>query len=180
MPPDFIEIIMNPTRMRIIQYLLLHPQATAGQMHEQMEDIPPASLYRHLRILTESGCIRVCETRQVRGALEKRYELEPSPIADASAADGAALIQSGILVLMRSFQQYFTHPDADAKRDLLSFSTSTLLLSDEEFLAVMQKIGAVFEEVLGNTPAPGRKPRRLTFISSPCEEDQHPVENQDR
>ena len=175
MHPDFSEIIMNPTRMRIIQYLLLHPQATAGQMRSQMEDIPPASLYRHLRVLTESGCIRVCETRQVRGALEKIYALEASPMADASMADGAALIQSSFLILMRSFQQYFAAPDADPQRDLLNFTTSTLMLSDEEFLALLQKLGAVLEEVIGNAPTPERKPRRLTIISSPCEPEQKPA-----
>lgn len=171
MQPDLSEIIMNPTRMRIIQYLLLHPHATAGQMRSQLDDIPAASLYRHLRILTESGCIRISETRPVRGALEKVYELVPSPMAGASAADGAALIQSSFIILMHSFQRYFSSPNADAQRDLLSFSTSTLMLSDEEFLAFMQKLGEAFNEVIGNTPAPGRKPRRLTIISSPCEEE---------
>ena len=162
MQPDLSEIIMNPTRMRIIQYLLLHPHATAGQMRSQLDDIPAASLYRHLRILTESGCIRISETRPVRGALEKVYELAPSPMAGASAADGAALIQSSFVILMHSFQRYFSSPNADAQRDMLS---------DEEFLAFMQKLGEAFNEVIGNTPAPGRKPRRLTIISSPCEEE---------
>ena len=96
-------------------------------------------------------------------------------MADASIADGAALIQSSFLILMRSFQQYFAAPDADPQRDLLNFTTSTLMLSDEEFLALLQKLGAVLEEVIGNAPTPERKPRRLTIISSPCEPEQKPA-----
>ena len=72
---------------------------------------------------------------------------------------------------MADFQKYFAREDADPQKDLLSFTTSTLLLTDEEFMMMMQKIGNVFNEVIYNKPENGRRPRCFTFISSPCEKE---------
>ena len=72
---------------------------------------------------------------------------------------------------MADFQKYFAREDADPQKDLLSFTTSTLLLTDEEFMMMMQKIGNVFNEVIYNKPENGRQPRCFTFISSPCEKE---------
>ena len=72
---------------------------------------------------------------------------------------------------MTSFQKYLSSENPTPEKDLLSLSTSTILMTDEEFMMFMQKIGNVYNEVIYNQPAEGRKPRRLTFISSPCEEE---------
>lgn len=56
-------------------------------------------------------------------------------------------------------------------KDMLSLSTSTLLLTDEEFMEMTAKIGAVFNDYIYNKPEEGRKTRRFTLISSPCEEE---------
>lgn len=81
------------------------------------------------------------------------------------------MLQNGLLTLMADFQKYFASENPDPEKDFLSFSTSTLLLTDEEFLEMMQKIGNIFNEVIYNKPENGRKPRRITFISSPCEKE---------
>lgn len=170
---SFIKIIMNPVRQRIIQYLALHKTGTAGEIGKELSDIPPATLYRHLRVLLEAGLLETAEERKVRGTWEKIYRLTPDPLAgeDLSQKEAALLIQSGLMGLMESFQRYFAAAEPDPQKDLLSLTTSTLLLSDEEFMEVLQKIAAILHQALGNPPAAGRKQRRLTLISSPCEEE---------
>ena len=71
---------------------------------------------------------------------------------------------------MSVFQEYFSRENRDPVKDMLSFSTSTLMMTDEEFLAFLMKLGAIFGEAIKNKPGEGRKPRRLTLISSPDEE----------
>jgi hypothetical protein len=44
-------------------------------------------------------------------------------------------------------------------------------MTDEEFLSFLMKLNAIFGEAIKNKPGDGRKPRRLTLISSPNEED---------
>ena len=35
---DFIQIVMNPVRQRIIQYLLIHGSGTTGEMKKELSD----------------------------------------------------------------------------------------------------------------------------------------------
>ncbi len=168
---DFMKIVMNPIRQRIIQYLMIHGQGTSKEMMSELTDIPPASLYRHVKVLAETGCIEIAEEHKIRGTVEKTWKLCPNPLGDFSLENTALMLQNGLLTLMADFQKYFASENPDPEKDFLSFSTSTLLLTDEEFLEMMQKIGNIFNEVIYNKPENGRKPRRITFISSPCEKE---------
>ena len=58
------------------------------------------------------------------------------------------------------------------KYDGMRKDLSLIHISDEEYMEMTGKIGAVFNEYIYNKPEEGRRPRRITFISSPCEEEQ--------
>lgn len=60
--------------------------------------------------------------------------------------------QSGLLSLLASFQHYFQSEQADPFRDMPSHTTSTLLLTDEDFMELLQKIRSLYQEVLSNPP----------------------------
>lgn len=167
---DIISAIMNPVRQRIIQCIGMHGKGTAGEIGEALSDIPTASLYRHIKVLSDIGFLEVCEERQVRGAVEKTYALAKQPMGNMlEEKDLAVLIQSSLISLLTSFQQYFAEEGNDPVKDLLGVSTSTLMLSDEEFGELMEKIGQLLSGYLCNKPDTGRSQRRFTIISSPCE-----------
>lgn len=168
---DFIKLMMNPVRQRIIQYLILHEKGTPKEIQESLNDIPTASLYRHIRALYEGGCLDVTEEKKVRGTVEKTYTLVKQPLGDTpDPKDLPSMFELPLMSLIMSFQRYFKRENADAMKDMLSLSTSTLMLSDEEFIEFSGKIGEIFNQYVENAPADGRKARRLTIISSPCEE----------
>lgn len=170
---DITKLIMNPTRMRIIQYFMLHENATTTQMRGELEDVPKATLYRQMKILEDANLIRVIEENRVRGAVEKVYELnKENPMGDkeSSMKDAVQIINSSLLSLMGEFTRYFVQENADPIKDLLFLTTSTLLLSDEEFKEFTGKIGEAFNQVIQNKASKERKIRRITFISSPSEE----------
>ena len=52
---ELAEIVMNPVRQRIFQYLLLHETGTVKEIRKALPDVPGASLYRHMKLLTENG-----------------------------------------------------------------------------------------------------------------------------
>ena len=50
---DIVEIVMNPARQRIFQYLLVNETGTVKEMRKALPDIPSASLYRRYYWTTE-------------------------------------------------------------------------------------------------------------------------------
>lgn len=75
------EVVMNPVRQRIIQFLMVHERGTVKEIKEVLDDIPTPSLYRHVKILAENEIIVVAEENRVRGTVENIYELNPMGIA---------------------------------------------------------------------------------------------------
>ncbi len=169
---DLIKIIMNPTRLRIVQYLMINPSGTVKQIQNELKDVPTASLYRHVKILEKANLILVVQENRVRGAVEKVYELnKKNPMGDADPNElGPQLINSGLFRLIDSFTRYFARNDADPQKDFLFLSTSTLLLTDDEFKEFTAKLGEAFNSVIQNKAGEGRKVRRFTIISSPEEQ----------
>ncbi len=171
MKRNLMEIIMNPTRQRIVQYLMMHGQGSTGEMLKELQDIPPASLYRHVKLLLDAGLIEVEREERIRGAVEKTYRLKQQTDNEMKNHDIGAMFQTGLISLMTDFQKYFAQDDNDPVKDMLSFSTSTIMMTDEEFLDFLMKLNTISGEAIQNKPGNLRKPRRLTLISSPNEEE---------
>lgn len=170
---EITKLIMNPIRMRIIQYFMLNENATTTQIRGELEDIPKATLYRQMKILEDANLIRIIKENRVRGAMEKVYELNkenPMGGKENSQEEVLQIINSSLLSLMGEFNRYFTKENADPIKDLLCLTTSTLLLSDEEFKEFSGKMGEAINQVIQNKASKDRKIRRITFISSPSEE----------
>ena len=168
---DISKVIMNPIRQRIMQYLLIHEKATTKSISEELSDIPSPTLYRHIKMLLDSDIIYVVEEEQIRGAIQKTYALNPQIMQNADAADTNALIQNALHSIGAAFQVYFAKENINPEKDMLSLTTSTLLLSDEECADFFKEINKIVSKLLKNQPTENRKPRRITFISSPCEEE---------
>lgn len=165
----FAEVIMNPVRQRIAQYLMVHEKGTAGEIGAELSDVPTASLYRHLKVLLEADCISVVEERKVRGTVEKTYGLVMQPMGDAPGKeDIAGLVEQSLFALMASFRRYFAREDTDPIKDCISVASSTLLLTDEEYMEMLGKIGNIINGYVLNKPEPGRKPRQFTIVSLPA------------
>ena len=63
---EIAEIVMNPVRQRIIQYFLIHETGTVKEVRKALPDIPSASLYRHMKILTDKSMITVVGENRIR------------------------------------------------------------------------------------------------------------------
>lgn len=164
---DFADVIMNPVRQRIAQYLILHRTGTVNEIATALSDVPRPSLYRHMNVLLEAGCIEVVAQKSVRGAVERTYALVEKPMGDPGPEDIARLMQGMIARLQLSFARYFARPDADPARDGLGLSSSVLMLTDEELRELLGRIGAVYNDYIQNGPGEGRRPRNIFWIIAP-------------
>lgn len=164
---EMAEIVMNPVRQRIFQYLLVHETGTVKEIRKALPDVPSASLYRHMKILTENGILMVVGENRIRGTVESIYSLNKSAL-EIDDADGVA-VQTALLGICASFAKYFSGESPDPKKDLLLMTTCTLTLSDEEFMNFLSEINQVAVKYMDIPVKEDRKTRQITLISAPTD-----------
>ena len=165
---EIAEIVMNPVRQRIFQYLLIHETGTVKEIRKALPDVPSASLYRHMKILTDHSILKVTGENRIRGTVESIYSLNKSAL-EVNDTDGMT-VQTALLGICESFAKYFSTGNADPKKDLLLMTTCTLILNDEEFMDFLSEINQVAVKYMDIPVKEDSKTRQITLISSPIDE----------
>ncbi len=78
--------LLNPLRMKIMQVVMTHTTVTKGDIAEELADVPPATLYRHLNKMVEDNILEVCGENKKRGTYEKIYQIKENPLKQAEEA----------------------------------------------------------------------------------------------
>ena len=79
-----VRAMAHPLRLRLIELFARQPQ-TAKQAAQRLGQ-PPTRLYHHVAILERAGLLRLKETRAVRGATEKYFEIVRGPLIPESGS----------------------------------------------------------------------------------------------
>lgn len=164
---EMAEVIMNPIRQRIFQYVLMHERATVKEIRAALPDVPVASLYRHMHVLREYAVLSVAEERRVRGTVENVYQLNRSAL-ELDDKDGST-VQTLLLGICASFARYFSGENADPRRDMLTLTTCTLMLTDDEFLRFLSEVHQIAMKYMHMQADAGAKARQVTLISAPTD-----------
>ena len=165
---EIAEVVLNPVRQRIFQYLLIHETGTVKEIRKALPDVPSASLYRHMKILADHSIIMVVGENRIRGTVESVYQLNKSAL-QINDANGEA-VQTALLGFCASFAKYFASGHANPKKDMLLMTTCTLTLTDEEFMEFLSEINQVAVKYMDIGMKEGSKTRQITLISSPTDE----------
>ena len=165
---EIAEVVLNPVRQRIFQYLLIHETGTVKEIRKALPDVPSASLYRHMKILADHSIIMVVSENRIRGTVESVYQLNKSAL-QIDDANGEA-VQTALLGFCASFAKYFASGHANPKKDMLLMTTCTLTLTDEEFMGFLSEINQVAVKYMDIGIKEGSKTRQITLISSPTDE----------
>jgi len=169
------ELILHPVRMRII-VVVARRQLTARQLGELLADVPQATLYHHLGLLTRGGILRVVEERPVRGTVEKVYALASDAhvaegdIAHATPEDHMRYFTAFVAGLLADFARYLRRDVINLAADGVGYHQMVLYLSDEELKQFGAALNGVLLPLLANEPSPGRERRLLSTILMPDEE----------
>lgn len=163
---EIAEIVMNPVRQRIFQYLLVHETGTVKDIRKALPDVPSASLYRHMKILTDNAVLTVVGENRIRGTVESIYQLNKSAL-EIDDADGAG-VQMALLSICASFAKYFAGGHADPRKDMLMLTTCTLKLTDEDFMSFLSEINRLALKYMDIEVRKGSKTRQVTLISAPA------------
>ncbi len=165
---EMAEIVMNPVRQRIFQYFLLHETGTVKEVKKALPDVPNASLYRHIKILTDNSILIVVDENRIRGTVESVYQLNKEALATEDENGNA--VQMALLSICASFARYFSNDNIDPKKDMLLLTNCTLMLTDEEFMNFLSEINEIALKYMKVEPAENRKTRQITLISAPTNE----------
>lgn len=170
MKKNYMEACMNSTRQRIIQVIMIKKEATSAEIGEELQDIPRASLYRHIKVLLDAKIITVVKEEFKRGSVEKTYAIAPQMPYDNTNEEYNSLIQSALMGLQGDFYRYFNGDNPDPQRDLLTVGTASLMMSDEEMMEFIKAYGNLLQKYMSNKPVEGRKVRKVTLVISPKEQ----------
>ena len=176
MTDKLMDCITNPVKCKLLLEIHSQGKATAKHLADIYNDIPQATLYRHLKKMLSDGILQVIEETQVRGTVEKTYALAFNINSDMKKMmeenSGELYMQyfmQYIIGFAKQFQQYCQSPDINIQKDMTGFSLSPLYLSDEELTALVTGISQIIDTVKNNEPKPDRKLRTIGIIISPEE-----------
>jgi hypothetical protein len=160
--------------MRIWQAFLGDRALTTGELRSELPDVPPASLYRQVALLVDSGVLAVAAEHRVRGAVERTYMLRTaaSTISDVELAEMTpdehrAAFMAYMAGLLGDFDRYLAKDDVDLRRDGVGYRVAGMWLDETEFNELVRDLVAVLQPRLANAPKRGRTRRILGTIFLP-------------
>jgi DNA-binding transcriptional ArsR family regulator len=167
MKNDLFEILLNPTRTRIIQILMEKEVVTSNELNEILTDIPKTTLYRHLNTLIEAEILIVVAEKKIRGTFERTFTLKMPDFDQMTDAEIPQHVYYFLMSIHTKFQKYFTKKDQDQK-ELIYYYNTTMMLSDVEYTNFHSELTDLLQKYhLENQK--GRRPRNVSYILAPPE-----------
>jgi DNA-binding transcriptional ArsR family regulator len=170
------DLLLHPVRLRIVQAFLGERALTTSQLRDELPDVPPASLYRHVARLVEAGVLAVVAERRVRAVTERTYirrlaaaSIGPDEIERMSLDDHRQAFMAFVAGLLADFDRYLAREDIDAVRDGASYRLAGMWLDDAEFADLIRDLVRVLQPRAANPPKPGRRRRILATVLIPAE-----------
>ena len=162
---DLKDILSNPVRLRIVQYIQINGEATTKQLSDNMDDVPAPTIYRHVNALLDEGILKVKEERRIRGASERTLTIDEEVWASKMPEDFADVAYLFLMSLYGNFREYSARGGCDPLADMLSLRTIILRLSDERFAQFFQDYRQLLEKYQGLED--GGRQRSISIISAP-------------
>ncbi|WP_433278887.1 helix-turn-helix domain-containing protein [Pseudonocardia xinjiangensis] len=168
--PSLVDLLHHPVRWRITQ-ALINRSLTTAELAELLPDVPTTTLYRHVAVLVKAGVLVVAETRQVRGTVERTYELNTAagdPGDDTVDPDRLRTMFTVFVAgLAGDLDRYLERDHIDPARDGVAFRQAAIWLSDEEFEQFMVQFQKLLASVVDHRSGPGRTRRILSTVLIP-------------
>ncbi|WP_243658830.1 helix-turn-helix domain-containing protein [Tamaricihabitans halophyticus] len=169
-PPSLVDLLHHPVRWRILQ-TLINRALTTAELAELLPDVPATTLYRHVSTLAKADVLRVAEARQVRGTVERRYELNTGAAdADNDTVDPDRLrtmFTVFVAGLAGDLDRYLERPRLDPARDGVAFRQNAIWLSDDELVEFAAEFQELLDRFAANESTSDRTRRILSTIMIP-------------
>ena len=172
-PVATADLLLHPVRLRIVQAFLGGRTLTTAGLGAELDDVPTASLYRHVGLLVDAGVLGVVEERKVRGAAERSYRL----VLEAASADPAGMsaedhrraFATFVAALLADFDRYLQRAGStpDPLADGVGYRQAGVWLDDGEFADFVGELRALVAARMALPQRPGRRRRILSTVLMP-------------
>ena len=162
---NITEILSNPIRIQVMQYLQTYGEATTKQIAEALRDVSAPTLYRHIHIMLEQEVLIVKEEHKIRGSTERVLIINEEKFGISGSLSQNAY--QFLMGLYMKFQDYSERDDINPRKDRLSLRTCILTLSDSRYDELMNEIGIIIEKY--QMEKEDGKKRNLSIISAPAD-----------
>jgi len=177
MPKDIYEVILNPTRVRMLQTLIIgnRETITANELCNLLSDVPRTTLYRHINILIDAQLLRVVAERKIRGSVERTLAFNAAELEKLKDVEDVPQLAFRFLMLTHAkFEKYFSNKERKTHAfatDAMFLRNWVLMLNDREFEEFLSALRGLLEKYHFEEAADGRKPRDISIICAPPEND---------
>ena len=169
------DIMLNSTRMRIVQTLVSRENMTANEICQVINDVPRTTLYRHINILIEANILTIVAERKIRGSMERTLALNINELSATPNLENIPKQAFGFLMrIYAKFEHYFCKDDSVPANNKIFFNNTVMMMDDcefDQFLSELQRLLVKYHYEV----ADGRKPRDISIISAPPTEDKGEV-----
>ncbi|MGH8147206.1 MAG: helix-turn-helix domain-containing protein [Rhodanobacteraceae bacterium] len=169
-----LDVLLHPIRMRIVRVFAGKAELTARDLAKSLDDVPQATLYRHLNRLTKAGVLTVTAETSVRGALERTYRIDPKTVRVPAEDIGAITPETHqkyfsifVASLLEEFGRYTRSGDVDVLRDEVHYLQVPILATPKEFASFMEEFAALIQKFAGHGPARHRMRRTVSIVTLP-------------
>ena len=166
------EVMLNPTRMRIIQELANQPTLTSTQLCQKINDVPRTTMYRYINMLLEHRLLTIVSEKKIRGSIERTLALNISEFQKRNTIENSSQNALGFLLEKYGrFHNYFNRPQPNPAQDKIFLNNTVLMLSDSEFNNFLSELRDLLIRYQYETTKE-RKPRDISIISAPVDDTQ--------
>ena len=169
-----IDVLLHPIRLRIVRAFLGGVELTARDLAQRLDDVPQATLYRHVKRLAEAGTLIVTSEIPVRGALERTYRLDPNTGKVAPQDIGAIDPETHLhyfsvflASLLEDFGRYMRADDVDVLRDDVHYLQVTFNAGSKEFAGFMKELEALVQRFAKRAPTRHQMQRTVSIVTLP-------------
>jgi hypothetical protein len=177
-PVATADLLLHPVRLRIVQAFLGDRTLTTTELRGELEDVPVATLYRHVGLLADAGVLSVVGERKVRGAAERSYRLvlegaslNPEDAAAMTAEDHRRAFTTFVATLLGDFDRYLARAGdpPDLLRDGVGYRQAAVWVTDQEFDAMVGDLAAVLTARMAHRPDGARRRRMISTVHLPVD-----------
>lgn len=167
MPKDIYDVMLNPTRMRIVQILATHDTMTTTELCEILTDIPRTTIYRHISILISASVLMVVDEKKIRGSVERTLALNIDRLSSCNTTED--IPQQAFRFLMNTytkFEKYFNRDNFVSGTNKVFLNNTVMMMDDQEFDQFLSDLQALLIKYHYESSTE-RKLRDISIISAP-------------
>lgn len=165
-------LFKNQTRFKIALTLIDKPEGLSiMQLNELLEDVPQATLYRHVNAMFEEQLLKIVKTKKLRSSEEnyyainsKGYKIDETEWTQANYSKKIDFVTYYFMYVLQSYQNYHKTINKD---DKATFSISKLNLEDSEFENFQSDLNCVINKYYNEKQNTNNKERTISLVIIP-------------